>query len=122
MYYIYLTHQEMRIVKCCSSVRLESGSTKSANNSFPRFGVKRNVAKSGLCHHIRHAGSAAAPRTRPRRRLAPPHLPPLIHQKTETHHLCWILVLRCSLSLSCWFEKLSFLRTRDFNGCVCPYP
>ncbi|BAT92511.1 hypothetical protein VIGAN_07124600 [Vigna angularis var. angularis] len=105
----------MKILRWCSSVRLESGSTKSANNSFPRFGVKWNVAKSGLCHHIRHAGSAAAPRARPRRRLAPLHLPPLIHQKTETHHFfCWIEVLRCSVSLflslrvSSCFEKLSF--------------
>jgi len=102
----------MRILRWFSSVRFESGSTKSANNSFPRFGVKWNVAKSGLCHHIRHAGSAAAPRAGPRRRLAPLHLPPLIHQKTETHHFCWIEVLRCSLSLSL---TLVVLKSRVFN-------
>lgn len=76
----------MVAIKGSSSVSLENGSTKSANNSFPRFAVEGNIAKSRLCHHVCHAGTAAAPRAGSRRRLAPPHLPFLIHEKAEANH------------------------------------
>lgn len=76
----------MVAIKGSLSVSLENGSTKSANNSFPRFAVEGNIAKSRLCHHVCHAGTAAAPRAGSRRRLAPPHLPFLIHEKAEANH------------------------------------
>lgn len=69
------------------SVRLENCSTKSANNSFPRFAVERNTAKSRLCHHISNAGTTAAPGASTRRRFTPPYFPLLIHKKAETSHI-----------------------------------
>jgi hypothetical protein len=70
------------------SVRLENSSTKSAHNSLPRFTIERNIAKSCLCNHFRHAGAAATPWTCSRCRFAPPYLSFLINKKTETSHIC----------------------------------
>lgn len=44
------------------------------------------MAKPGRRPHIGDARSTAAPRTCAGRRLALPHLPRLVNQKTETHH------------------------------------
>lgn len=67
-------------------VRTKSSSTKGANNGFPRFHIKWDIAKPCGCLHVRHTCTTAAPRTRPRCWLALLHLLSLIHQKTKEHH------------------------------------
>ncbi|KAF7823035.1 uncharacterized protein G2W53_021179 [Senna tora] len=68
------------------TVRTKNGSTESADNSSPRFPIERDMTKSSGGFHISNAGSAAAPRAKSGRRLAPLHLPCLVHKETETHH------------------------------------
>ncbi|TKY48832.1 Notchless protein-like [Spatholobus suberectus] len=74
--------------------RAKNGSTESANNGSPRFPIEGDIAKPGGRLHVGDAGSAAAAGANPRRRLAPPHLPPLVHQKTEAHHLAGVVLAR----------------------------
>jgi len=69
-------------------VRAKNGSTESANNGSPRFPIERNTAEPGGSLHFGDTSSASAPGADPGRRLAPLHLPPLVHQKAEAHHLC----------------------------------
>lgn len=69
-----------------STVGFEDRSTEAANNSFPRFPIKRDETKSGGSPHISHACTAAAPWTRTRHRSAPSNLPLLIHQEAEANH------------------------------------
>lgn len=68
------------------SVRSKNSSTESTHNSFPGFPVERNVTKPRGSSNIGHTCSTPAPRTRPRHRLAPPHLPPLVYQKAKANH------------------------------------
>ncbi|KAL4292999.1 hypothetical protein AHAS_Ahas18G0084200 [Arachis hypogaea] len=67
-------------------IRTKNSTAESADNGSPRFAVEGNKAEPGGRLHVSHAGSSTAPRARPRCWLAPPHLLPLVHQKTETHH------------------------------------
>ena len=70
-----------------SSVRLEDSSAESAHNCLPRFPVERNETKPRSCDHIGDTCAAATPRAAAGHRLAPLHLPRLIHQKTEANHI-----------------------------------
>ena len=62
-----------------SSVRSKNGTTESADDGPPGLPVEGHVAEPGGGLHVGHAGATTAPRARSRRRLAPPHLPRLIH-------------------------------------------
>lgn len=93
-------------------VRTKNSSTKSANKCPPWFPVKRDIAKPRRRLHIRHTSSSATPWADPRRRLAPLHLPPLIHQETKEHHYPqWSLVVSLTLASS----VLIVLRTSSWG-------
>jgi len=74
-------------------VRAKNGSTESANNGSPRFPIEGNTAEPCGRLHVCNTGSASAAGADSGRRLAPLHLPPLVHQKAEAHHL-WSLFWR----------------------------
>ncbi|KAL6975799.1 hypothetical protein U1Q18_024595 [Sarracenia purpurea var. burkii] len=71
-----------------SSVRSKNGSAESADYGSPRLPVERYVAEPRGGLHISDAGTAAAPPAYSGRRLAPTHLPLLVHQETEANHRC----------------------------------
>jgi hypothetical protein len=69
------------------AVGLEHGAAEGADDRAPGAAVHgEEVAQPGGRLHARHAGAPAAPRADPRRRLAAPHRPPLVHQEAEEHH------------------------------------
>jgi hypothetical protein len=69
------------------AVGLEHGAAEGADDRAPGAAAHgEEVAQPGGRLHVRHAGAPAAPRADPRRRLAAPHRPPLVHQEAEEHH------------------------------------
>lgn len=78
------------------AVGLEHGAAEGADDGAPCASVHgEEVADPGGGLHVRHARAPAAPRADPRRRLAAPHRPPLVHQEAEEHHRClpfWFLL------------------------------
>lgn len=75
------------LVEPVVAVGLEHGAAEGADDGAPGDAVHgEEVAEPRGRLHVRHAGAAAAPRADPRRRLAAPHLPPLVHQEAEEHH------------------------------------
>jgi hypothetical protein len=69
------------------AVGLEHGAAEGADDRAPGAAAHgEEVAQPGGRLHVRHAGAHAAPRADPRRRLAAPHRPPLVHQEAEEHH------------------------------------
>jgi len=68
-------------------VGAQNRSTESANNGSPGFPIEGNTAEPGGRLHLGNTGSASAPGADPGGRLAPLHLPLLVHQKAEAHHL-----------------------------------
>jgi len=69
------------------AVGLEHGAAEGADDGAPGAAVHgEQVADPGGGLHVRHARAPAAPRADPRRRLAAPHRPPLVHQEAEEHH------------------------------------
>lgn len=69
------------------AVGLEHGAAEGADDGAPGAPVHgEQVADPGGGLHVRHAGAPAAARADPRRWLAAPHLPPLVHQEAEEHH------------------------------------
>lgn len=69
------------------AVGLEHGAAEGADDGAPRGPVHgEQVAEARRRLHVRHARAPAAPRADPRRRLAAPDLPPLVHQEAEEHH------------------------------------
>lgn len=69
------------------SIGLENGTAECAHYGPPVSTIQRNPTEPGVCLHVRHAGTAAAPGARPRHRLGRLHPPSLIHQETKEYHL-----------------------------------
>ena len=72
-------------------VRAKNGSAESANDGSPGLPVEGDIGEPGGGLHVGDAGSAAAAGADPRRRLAPLHLPLLVHQKAEEHHFSFLI-------------------------------
>lgn len=68
-------------------VRSENGAAESTDNGPPVLAVEGDMAEPGCGLHISHAGTTAAPRACSRRWFASLHLPLLVYQKAEAHHL-----------------------------------
>jgi hypothetical protein len=84
------------------AVGLEHGAAEGADDGAPGAPVHgEQVADPGGGLHVRHAGAPAAARADPRRRLAAPHRPPLVHQEAEEHHRSCTATARSS-SLVPW--------------------
>lgn len=69
----------------------QNGAAESADDSPPSLPVKGHVAESGGGLHVRHAGSAAAPRAYSGCRLVLPHLSCLINKEAEANHYYFCL-------------------------------
>jgi len=82
-----LTVLDRESVEPVVAVGLEHGAAEGADDGAPGAAVHgEQVADPGGGLHVGHAGAPAAARADPRRRLAAPHLPPLVHQEAEEHH------------------------------------
>jgi hypothetical protein len=67
------------------AVGLEHGAAEGADDGAPGAAVHgEEVAEPGGRLHVCDAAATGAD---PRRRLAAPHRPPLVHQEAEEHHL-----------------------------------
>lgn len=82
------------------SIGLENGTAECAHYGPPVSTIQRNPTEPGVCLHVRHAGTAAAPGARPRHRLGRLHPPSLIHQETKEYHLNIAATKREGSSLS----------------------
>ncbi|CAL9764651.1 unnamed protein product [Musa acuminata subsp. burmannicoides] len=94
--YLYLY---VCICMCLSIVRLEERTAESANDSPPGLTIHRHVAETRGSPHVRHPRAGPTARADPRRWLAAPRRPPLVHQKAHEHQLLLLSQARTHVHL-----------------------